>query len=65
MLSFSGLVESFHAGLNISVIESSRTGSINDQFHANTAIDDITHHFPAGAASNRGEPLKVRKSVIQ
>lgn len=36
-----GLIEDFRAGLNRSMIEAFHVGSINSQFHADTAIDYV------------------------
>lgn len=57
--SLRSLLDGFSAGLNKSVAEAFRAGSIGSQFHADNAIDSITLRLPGGAASDdRGNCTK-------
>lgn len=62
-LSFRDLVNIFRAGLNKAVGETFRSGSLDFQFPANTAVDDITLRYLRDAAledsrsSTKGEDV--------
>lgn len=62
--SLRALVENIRAGLNKSVNEVFRAGSVDSLFHVDNAIDSITLRYPEGALSDDGDGSTKGEEVV-